>query len=127
MVQGFTNPLMHPTLDFFDPVSFNVMSNGGKVKYLSHEDYGCCDENGSWENSVGKLNIIMDCGNKFLHFAGVGSGQNFLENGDGNVPHTYTGWAKSRYAMYMKVVYNEDIDVEYDKEDFELIRNYVNE
>lgn len=96
-----------PILDFFDPVSFHVMHNGGSIKYLSNIDYGGGDEIGNWDNGFPTLNLMCDFGKKFVHFAGVGSGLNFHKNGSGNVPITYSSWAKERYNLYSILFYGE--------------------
>jgi len=114
MCQGINNPLGHPVLDFFDPVTFDVLRNGGKIKFLDYMDYGSANENGSWDNDHPRLNDVFDCGDKFIHFAGVGSGMAFHENGDGNVPKGYVDWTKSRYSLFSKMFYNEDIGIPYD-------------
>jgi len=124
MVAGYFNPAGHPVMDFFDPVSFDIINNGGKVYYLDYEDYGSCNDEGSFDNDDPKMNELFDFGNKLIHFAGIGSGMNFFYNGNGNVPVTYTEWAKKRFALYMKVFYNEDIEFEYGKEDYELVKKY---
>jgi hypothetical protein len=49
---------------------------------------------------------------------------NFYYNGNGSVPETYTEWAKKRFSLYMKVFYDEDLDFEYEQEDYELIKQY---
>lgn len=124
MAVGYHNPLNHPVLDFFDPISFDILKNGGKVFYLDNENYGSGDENGNKKNSFGDLNSIMDFGQNVCHFAGVGSGKSFFENGNGNVPESYTEWAKRRYSLYMKLLHNQDIDFEYSKEDYEKLKKY---
>lgn len=122
MSAGYFNPLNHPILDFFDPISFDILKNGGKIYYLDIENYGSTDENGTKINSSGELNTIMDFGKKLIHFAGIGSGMNFYYNGSGTVPVSYSGWAKERFSMYMKLFYNEDIKVEYNKEIYEKVK-----
>lgn len=107
-----------PILDFFDPVSFHIIHNGGRIKYLSNIDYGGGDEMGNWDNGFPALNLMCDFGKKFVHFAGVGSGLNFTNNGSGNVTPTYSDWAKGRYNLYSKLIYKEDIG-EYDLQAFE--------
>lgn len=118
MCQGAISLTGEPILDYFDPVSFHIMHNGGKVKYLSSLDYGGGDENGNWDNGFNDLNLLCDFGKKFVHFAGVGSGLNFTRNGSGNVPHSYSEWAKGRYNLYSKLLYREDIG-NYDEAAFE--------
>ena len=124
MVAGYYNPAGHPVMDFFDPVSFDIINNGGKVFYLDFKDYGSCNDEGNFDNDDPKMNELFDFGNKMIHFAGIGSGQNFVNNGNGNVPVTYTEWAKKRFALYMKVFYNEDIEFEFEEEDYELVKKY---
>jgi len=121
MVCGYYNPLGHAIIDFFDPISFDILKNGGKIFYLDFEDYGSCDKNGSHANQHAELNNILDYGKKIIHFAGIGSGMSFYNNGNGSVTETYTEWAKNRYAIYMKLYYNEDIDFDYDKELYEKL------
>lgn len=124
MVMGYYNPYNHPILDFFDPVSFDIINRGGKVFYLSPEDYGSTDKSGSLDNGFKEINEVFDFGKKFVHFSGIGSGMNFYYNGNGNVPPTYTEWAKKRFSLYMKVFYDEDIEFEYDQKDYELLKQY---
>lgn len=124
MVVGYHNPHKHPILDFFDPVSFAVLYNGGKLKYLDYNDYGASNEEGSWDNEFAELNKLFDFGKKFVHFAGIGSGMNFYYNGDGSVPVTYTSWAKERFSLYMKLFYNEDLTQSYDNDTYEKIKIY---
>jgi len=124
MVVGYYNPAGHPIIDFFDPVSFDILNNGGKIYYLDFNDYGSCNEEGSFDNDNPKMNKLYDYGNKLIHFAGIGSGMNFFYNGNGDVPATYTEWAKKRFALYMKIFYNEDIKIEFNKEEYELVKKY---
>lgn len=124
MIVGYYCPVGNPILDFFDPVSFDIIRNGGKVFYLPFEDYGSTDENGNSDNGFTKLNDLFDFGKKTIHFAGIGSGMNFYYNGNGNVPSTYTEWAKKRFSLYMKVFYNEDIEFPFEQEDYELLKQY---
>jgi hypothetical protein len=122
MVVGYYNPFGYPIIDFFDPVSFDIIKNGGKMFYLNFKDYGCADEQGNSDNGFPKMNELYDFGNKIIHFAGIGSGQNFVNNGPGNVPTTYVDWAKERYALYMKLFYNEDVGVSFDEEIYETTK-----
>lgn len=125
MVAGYHNPHGHPILDFFDPVSFDIIKNGGKVKYLDFNDYGASNEDGSWDNDFPELNKLFDFGKKFIHFAGIGSGMNFYINGNGSVPETYTEWAKERFSMYMKLFYDEDLGIKYNEDTYEKIKIHL--
>lgn len=122
MAVGYYNPLGHPILDAFDPVCFDVLKNGGKIKFLDFNEYGSSNEEGSLVNDYGELNTLFDFGRKIIHFAGIGSGMNFYYNGSGTVPLSYVDWAKERFSMYMKLFYNEDINQEFNKEIYEKIK-----
>ena len=111
-------------LDFFDPVSFHVMRNSGRVEYLNNSSYGGGDENGSWDNGYKDLNLLCDFGEKFVHFAGVGSGLSFHKNGSGNVPNSYSEWAKKRYYLYSMLFYGKE-EGNYDKEAFTKMSNQL--
>lgn len=125
MVVGYYNPYQHPIMDFFDPVSFDIIYNKGKVKYLNNIDYGSSDENGSWDNNNTELNNLFDFGDKFIHFAGIGSGMNFYYNGNGSVPDSYAEWAKERFSLYMKLFYNETINIPYKQDVYDKIKTFV--
>jgi len=122
MVVGYYNPLGQPILDFFDPVSFDILHNGGKIKYLDFNEYGASNEEGSWANDYPELNLLFDFGRKFVHFAGIGSGMNFYYNGNGTVPVSYVDWAKERFSMYMKLFYNEDLNQTFNQDIYEKIK-----
>ena len=124
MVAGYYNPIGHSIIDFFDPISFDILKNEGKVCYLNYEDYGTCDENGSSDNGHSEMNKLFDFGNKIIHFAGIGSGMNFYYNGNGSVPETYTSWAKERYSLYVKLFYDETIDIPYNEEIYNKIKTF---
>ena len=124
MVAGYHNPHKHPILDFFDPVSFDILYNGGKLKYLDNNDYGASNEEGSWANEYPELNLLFDFGKKFVHFAGIGSGMNFYYNGSGTVPVSYSDWAIERFSLYEKIFYNEDLKVLYNTDTYEKIKKY---
>lgn len=122
MAVGYYNPHGEPILDAFDPVCFDVLHNGGKIKFLNFNDYGSSDESGSWKNDYEELNNLFDFGKKFVHFAGIGSGMNFYYNGSGSVPKSYVDWAKERFSMYMKLFYNEDIEVKFNENTFNILK-----
>lgn len=66
MIVGYHNPLGHPILDYFDPVSFDILKNGGKICFLDVDDVGGLTINGNRENKFGELNLDLDWGpNKF--------------------------------------------------------------
>lgn len=125
MIVGYYNPYNHPIMDFFDPVSFDILNNGGKIKYLNNVEYGSSDENGNWDNNNLELNTLFDFGEKFIHFAGIGSGMNFYNNGNGSVPDSYADWAKERFSLYMKLFYNEDLSIPYNIKTYNKIKSII--
>lgn len=125
MCQGLKNPYGHPILDFFDPISFDILYNGGKVYFLDFNDYGGMDETGNKHNIYGEINVKIDFGSKLIHFAGVGSGMNFYNNNNNNTHEGYKTWAKSQYIIYQKLFYNENFVGEYDHEKYLVIKNII--
>lgn len=111
MCRGNDNPLGHSVIDFFDPVMFDILNNGGKIKILSMEDYGGCDYYGKRNtNSFPEANQIIDFGQKLAHFSAVGSGMHYYHNWSKiNVPQSYMTYAVDKYALFCKIFYNEDI------------------
>lgn len=111
MCRGTCNPLGNPTIDFFDPIMFDIIKNGGKVKHISHIDYGGCDYFGKRNtNGFPEQNSLIDYGNKLLHFSAVGSGMNFFNNYSKiNVEMSYVHYALEKYALFCKLFYNENI------------------
>ena len=107
LVVGSYNPYYSSTLDFFDPLTFNIYSNGGTPHFLPNTVYGGQDENGSKVTSY-KANMHFDCGDNLIHFGGVGSGLAYL-NGLNRSEKSYGQWAIGRYALFAKLFYNEDI------------------
>jgi hypothetical protein len=120
MVQGVYNPLGHMVIDFFDPVSFLILQNGGKVGLLPHDEVGGENGLGSRQNSYALINDFptpnkLDFGSKLIHFSAVGSGMHFFhDTAHTNVPDSYKQYAIDRYALYCKAVLGEDIGVPLD-------------
>lgn len=117
MIVGYHNPLGHAILDYFDPVSFDILKNGGKIFFLDVDDVGGLTESGSRLNVFKELNQELDFGNNVVHFAGVGSGMKFYEKGADSTSESYVNWAKKRFALYSKVIHDTTlIDIELDVE-----------
>jgi hypothetical protein len=117
MVRGIHNPLRHTVLDFFDPVSFDILNNGGEIKVLPFDHVGACSKSGSRDNKYAKYNNLdcpfkIDFGKKLVHFSAVGSGMNFYNNPSVNVPKCYKNYALDRYALFCKIFYNEDLGMD---------------
>jgi hypothetical protein len=120
MCQGVFNPLGFAVIDFFDPVSFEMVTNGAKIGYLDSNAYGGEDDKGSRKNNYPKVNALIDFGDKLAHFSAVGSGMNFYKNKAHitGVPDSYMNYGLEKYAVYVKLFYNEDIDYKYDKKPY---------
>lgn len=121
MSVGYYNPLNHPILDFFDPVSFDILKNNGKILFLDYDLYGGMNIDGNKLNKFGEINQRIDFGSKIIHFAGVGSGMNFYFN-DSLANKDYQDWAKSQFVIYQKLFKDENFKGEYDKSKYELIK-----
>ena len=110
MIQGYV--WKHPVIDFFDPVSFHILENGGKIKHIDVNVIGGVDQTGNRENAY-PGNKEYDWGSKIIHFAGVGSGRNFhnmLETGRNiNVPKFYVEFGLERYDYYCRLFLNKTI------------------
>lgn len=121
MCEGKFEPNGFPVIDFFDPISFDILRNGGTAFFLSPNDYGGLNEYGSRLNAFAEQNAMIDFGAKLAHFSAVGSGMNFYNRVTPipqSISPSYVQHAKERYAVYCKLFYNEDIEVEYNREEF---------
>ena len=91
-------PVMHPVVDFFDPVSFEIISKGGSVLYIDSLN----------QNSKGLPNPESDFHRKRISFAAVGSGLNFYKNPDVVTSPGYKSFALSSYSLYAKWLLGKD-------------------
>ena len=124
MTVGYYNPYNHPILDFFDPISFEILYQKGKPLFLDYDLFGGMNENGDKNNKYGEVNQKIDFGEFIVHFAGVGSGMNFFNN-KSNADAGYKDWAIKQYILYYKLFYNQDLSDNYDKEKFNTIKNFL--
>jgi hypothetical protein len=128
MIVGFHNPLNHPILDYFDPVSFDILKNGGKSFFLDVDLVGGLTMNGTRKNKYEELNSDMDFGENLMHFAGVGSGMKFHFQGAEQTNQSYVSWALKRFAIYYNLFYGISIDnVDVDDKIFELLKKEIDE
>jgi hypothetical protein len=116
MIQGTLNPLGFPIIDFFDPVMFDMITNGARIYHINSDDVGGCNFYGKRDNDYKEINDFptpykIDFGNKLAHFSSVGSGMNFYLNRDKiyEVSDSYIDYAIDRYALFCKIFYGEDI------------------
>jgi len=123
MIVGYYNPLNHPILDYFDPISFDILKNDGKICFLNPDDVGGLTPQGNRKNKFEELNSDMDFGNNLMHFAGVGSGMKFHFKGQDNAHQSYVDWAKKKFALYYKLFYNTELsDISIDEEKYALLK-----
>jgi len=128
MIVGYHNPLGHPILDYFDPVSFDILKNGGKVFFLNTDDVGGLTEEGNRKNKFQDLNGDMDFGDNLMHFAGIGSGMKFYNKGAGNAAWSYVDWAVKRYGVYHKLFYSKDLpNIKINEQAYNLLNKELNE
>jgi hypothetical protein len=120
MCQGAYNPLGHKVIDFFDPISFNILKKEGEIFFLDPDAVGACDASGSRDNKFAAINNFdtpfkIDYGNKLIHFSAVGSGMNIYNSPDLNIPDDYKQYAIDRYALFCKIFYKEDLGIDLSK------------
>lgn len=128
MIVGYYNPLNHPILDYFDPVSFDILKNGGKIFFLSPDDVGGLTEEGNRKNKYIDLNSDMDFGNFLTHFAGIGSGMKFYYKGAGSAHQSYVDWAIKRFGLYYKLFYDKDLDnININNSIYEMLKKELHE
>lgn len=94
-------PIKHPVVDFFDPVSFEIISKGGSVLYIDSPNQGI--------SSV--TNLDSEYMQKRISFAAVGSGLNFYKNPEVVTSPGYRSFALSSYSLYAKWLLNKDIGI----------------
>lgn len=128
MIVGYYNPLNQPILDYFDPVCFDILKNGGKIYFLDVDQVGGLTEAGNRNNKYPELNKDMDFGDNVIHFAGVGSGMKFYKKGLDNAEASYADWAKKRFGLYHKLFYNSSLEnIEINDEVYNLLQKELNE
>lgn len=117
MIHGTYCPFPFRTIDFFDPIMFDMVLNGAKIYHLDFNDVGGTNYYGSRKNNFAELNDFptpakIDFGKKVIHFSSVGSGMNFYTNKENqnNVVKSYVDYAIDRYALFCKIFYNETIE-----------------
>lgn len=106
-----------PTIDFFDPISRDILNNGGKIHIINIDLMGgYCNEKGNRDNKYNIFNHWFDVGDEIIHFASVGSGINFYKAINKNikidVPQGYIDYALSHYKIWKYLFEDNDIDLE---------------
>ena len=92
---------LKPVVDAFDPVTFEIIKQNGKVKYMDSPEAGF-HSTSNWDSKFL---------NSRISFAAVGSGCNFFKNGYGSVPEHYAKYAISSYSLFALELLNKDIGI----------------
>ena len=90
-----------PVVDFFDPISFEIIKKGGTVKYMDSPQNG--------QSSI--INYKSKFMESRISFAAVGSGVNFFKNGSKGIPSGYSGYALASYSLFAKELLDKDIGI----------------
>jgi hypothetical protein len=90
-----------PVIDFFDPVTFDIIKRGGKIKYM--------DSPGDGFHS--SLNLESNFIKSRISFAAVGSGCNFFKNGHIGIPEGYASFALQSYSLYASHFLEKNIGI----------------
>ncbi len=91
-----------PNIDFFDPITFEIIGQGGKICYLDSPD----------EGAHSKPNKQSSFFQSRISFAAVGSGSNFFKNPNVNTSVGYRNFALKSYSLYAKKLLNIDTGLE---------------
>ena len=95
-------PLAHPVVDFFDPICFEILNRGGRIKYMDTPEAG----------NQAIPNTFSNFHNKRISFAAVGSGANFFKNSKAKSSDGYMNFALASYSLYSKHLLNKDIGIQ---------------
>lgn len=90
---------LKPVIDFFDPVSFEIMQKKGKIFYLDSMN----------EIQEGEFKSTSDFCASRITFTAVGSGINFYKNPETKSSSGYREFALSSYSLYSKWVLGKDL------------------
>ena len=117
MCLGSYNPKGHPVIDFFDPIMFEILGNGGKIGFLPHDEAGGCNLEGSRRNAYALVNdydtpFKIDFGSKLIHFSAVGSGINIYRNRTVRMSESYRQYALDRYALFANTFFDQDLGID---------------
>jgi len=90
-----------PVVDFFDPITFEIIKKGGLVKYVDSPNDGY----NSYINNESKFMKSR------ISFAAVGSGCNFYKNGHKGIPKGYSDFALASYSLFATEFLNKNIGI----------------
>jgi hypothetical protein len=90
-----------PVVDFFDPVTFEIIKKSKKIKYMDSPHDG-------YQSTLNKKSKFVE---SRISFAAVGSGCNFYKNGHKGIPEGYSGFALASYSLFAKELLGKNIDI----------------
>lgn len=99
--------LRNPVIDFFDPITFEIIRKKGKILYVDSPDQG----------NVGTVNWESFFHTSRIAFAAVGSGVNFFKNPQVKVPTGYKNFALSSYSLYSYYILGKDLGIQMHSDD----------
>jgi hypothetical protein len=97
-IQGKRTSLL-PVVDFFDPITFELLMKRTKIKYFEFETND--------ESRSSNLGFI----DKRISFAAVGSGINFYKNPEVSTSEGYRKFALASYSLYSKYFLDENLPI----------------
>jgi hypothetical protein len=92
---------LKPVVDFFDPVTFEIIEKKGGVKYMDSPHNG-------FSSTINYESNFME---SRISFAAVGSGCNFFNNNVENIPKGYIDFALASYSLFANEFLQKDIGV----------------
>ena len=90
-----------PIIDFFDPISFEILDNGGLIHYLDSQSDGVS----------ASPNLQSNFHSKRISFSAVGSGLNFYKNPSAKSSAGYKKFALSSFSLYSNLILKIPIDI----------------
>lgn len=92
---------VRPVIDFFDPITHDLIKDGKIVAYLDSP----------LDGFHGRTNDKSQFHSKRISFAAVGSGINFFKNPNVNTSAGYREFALKSYSLYSKYILDQKIDI----------------
>ena len=99
-IQGKKTSLK-PVVDFFDPITFEIIKKNGKIKYMDSP----------YDGVSSQINYQSKFMTSRISFAAVGSGCNFYKNGYEGIPSGYRDFALASYSLFAKEFLNKEIGI----------------
>lgn len=92
---------LKPVVDFFDPVTFEIVKKCGRIKYMDSPSSG-------FHSITNKQSKFVE---SRISFTAVGSGCNFYKNGHEGIPIGYSTYALSSYSLFAIQFLNKNLAI----------------